>query len=203
MDKVDFKKELKHLYKPSHKEVSLIDVPPMNYLMIDGKGDPDTTRTFQEAVEVLYAFAYALKFMVKKGSKQIDYGVLPLEGLWWAEDMSAFVAGKKDDWFWTLMIMQPDFISATMVDEAREQVRKKKQLTALSQVRFTALSEGTVAQTMHVGPFTEEGPTVEKVHRFIEAEGLLRRGKHHEIYLSDIRRTAPDKWRTVIRQPVE
>jgi hypothetical protein len=202
MEKVDFKKKIKHLYQPSTKEVEQIDVPMMNYLMVDGVGDPNTSKAFTEAVEVLFALSYTLKFMVKKGALAIDYGVMPLEGLWWADDMTAFSSGDKSDWKWTLMIMQPEFISKKMVDAAIAEVRKKKNPAALDKARFEALSEGNAAQIMHIGPFSEEGPDIERLHRFIESRGHKLAGKHHEIYLSDIRKTAPSKWKTVIRQPM-
>ncbi|NEX14146.1 MAG: hypothetical protein C1941_05590 [Prosthecochloris sp.] len=201
MKKIDFKKDLKHLFKPSAKTVETVTVPAMNFLMIDGKGDPNTSQEFKDAIDALYPVAYALKFMVKKGEMEIDYGVLPLEGLWWTDDMSAFSVDRKEDWKWTLMIMQPEFISLTMVEEAIEQVRKKKNPVSLSKLRFESFEEGQAAQIMHIGPFSEEGPTIEKVHAFIEKSGKERRGKHHEIYLSDIRRADPAKWKTVIRQP--
>lgn len=200
MEKIDFKKQMKHLYQPSAKEVVVVDVPKMNFLMVDGKGDPNTDQSYAEAIEALYAVSYALKFMVKKGPMAIDYGVMPLEGLWWAEDMSVFTTADKSDWMWTMMIMQPEFISSEMVEKAFRDVEKKKNPIALSKLRFEAYAEGKAAQIMHIGPFTEEGPTVEKVHQFIDAIGE-RRGKHHEIYLSDIRKADPAKWKTVIRQP--
>jgi len=202
MQKIDYKKELKHLYRPSAKKVEIVEVPRMNFLMIDGEGDPNTSASFQEAVEALYALSYALKFMVKKGALQIDYGVMPLEGLWWAEDMETFDIEDKSDWKWTLMIMQPEWITDARVAEAFEQVQKKKNPSALGHVRFEPYTEGPAAQIMHIGPFADEGPTVAKVHEFIAQNGYRRRGKHHEIYLSDIRRAAPEKWKTVIRQPV-
>lgn len=201
MKKIDFKKELKHLYKPSVKSVGRVTVPGMNFLMIDGQGDPNTSQEFQDAVEALYSVSYALKFMVKKGDMEIDYGVMPLEGLWWSDDMSTFSVDCKEAWKWTLMIMQPEFISQAMVESAIKQVRAKKNPVSLSQLRFALFEEGEAAQIMHVGPFSEEGPTIEKVHAFIEESGKVRRGKHHEIYLSDIRRADPAKWKTVIRQP--
>lgn len=201
MKKIDFKKELKHLYKPSVKSVGRVTVPGMNFLMIDGQGDPNTSQEFQDAIEALYSVSYALKFMVKKGDMGIDYGVMPLEGLWWSDDMSTFSVDCKEAWKWTLMIMQPEFISQTMVEGAIKQVRAKKNPVSLSQLRFALFEEGEAAQIMHVGPFSEEGPTIEKVHAFIEESGKVRRGKHHEIYLSDIRRADPAKWKTVIRQP--
>jgi len=200
--KIDYKKEHKYLYRPSAKKVEIIEVPKQNFLMIDGKGDPNTSEDFQEAVEALYALSYALKFMVKKGTMAIDYSVMPLEGLWWTEDMAAFSIENKTEWQWTLMILQPDCITQAMVDDAFRQVKDKKDPAALSKVRFGAFEEGMAAQTMHIGPFSEEGPTVDRVHDFIAANGYTRRGKHHEIYLSDIRRAAPEKWKTIIRQPI-
>ncbi|NOX32372.1 MAG: hypothetical protein GXP56_01355 [Deltaproteobacteria bacterium] len=200
MEKIDYKKELKYLYKPSAKKVETVVVPKMNFLMLDGKGDPNTSQSFQDAIDTLYPLSYVLKFMIKRGEIGIDYGVLPLEGLWWADDMSSFSVENKDGWKWTLMIMQPDLVTNEMVQEAIEQVRVKKNPVSLPLVRFESFEEGKVAQIMHIGPFSEEGPTVEKVHSFIEESGNQRRGKHHEIYLSDIRRAAPEKWKTIIRQ---
>lgn len=202
MAKIDYKKELKHLYKPSTKQVEIVDVPQMNFLMLDGKGDPNTSPEYQDAVEALYSLSYTVKFMIKKGELGIDYGVLPLEGLWWMDDMTQFSVENKDDWQWTMMIMQPDMVTTRLIPEAIEQVKKKKNPAALSKIRFEAYSEGKAAQIMHIGPFSEEGPTVEKVHKFIEENGGKRRGKHHEIYLTDIRRAAPEKWKTIIRQPM-
>lgn len=202
MKKIDFKKELKHLYKPSVKTVELVDVPEMNYLMIDGQGDPNTSQAFQDAVGALYPLSYTLKFMVKRGGLEIDYGVMPLEGLWWSDDMATFSVDRKGDWKWTLMIMQPALITKSMVEEAMETVKAKKNPLALPLVRFESFNEGKVAQLMHIGPFSEEGPTVEKVHGFIASSDCELRAKHHEIYLSDIRRAAPEKWKTIIRQPM-
>jgi hypothetical protein len=202
MGKIDLKKDLKHLYQPSAKEVVQVDVPPMNYLMVDGEGDPNTSQAFSDAVEALFSVSYAVKFMVKKGSLTIDYGVMPLEGLWWADDMSAFSVEDKSNWKWTAMIMQPEFVAQEMIDNAISTVREKKNPAAISKLRFESFSEGKCAQILHVGPFSEEGPTVEKVHQFIESLGKQRVGKHHEIYLSDIRRADPARWKTVIRQPM-
>jgi len=201
MEKIDYKKELKHLYRPTTKKVEVVEVPKMNFLMIDGDGGPNHP-TFQNAIEVLFPLSYTLKFMIKKSDIGIDYGVLPLEGLWWADDMSSFIKDKKDDWKWTLMIMQPELVKKEMVVKAIEEVRKKKNPVALPLVRFESFSEGKAAQIMHIGPFSEEGPTVEKLHTFIGNSGRQRSGKHHEIYLSDIRRAAPEKLKTIIRQPM-
>lgn len=201
MKKIDYKKELKHLYRPSAKKVVAVDVPKMNFLMIDGKGDPNDSEEFAEAVEALYAVSYKLKFMIKKGVQAVDYGVMPLEGLWWADDMSQFSVEKKGEWQWTLLMMQPEYVTPELYAEAAELVKKKKNPAALPLLRFEAYAEGKAAQIMHVGPFSEEGPTVEKVHDFIAENGYERSGLHHEIYLSDIRRAAPEKWKTIIRQP--
>lgn len=202
MKKLDWKKELKHLYQPSVKEVTAVDVPAMNYLMIDGKGDPNTAQEYADAVEALFAVAYSIKFAVKKSALAIDYGVMPLEGLWWADDMSKFASGDKSDWLWTMMIAQPPFITRAMVDAATAEVTKKKNSAAISRLRFENFEEGKCAQLMHIGPFSEEGPNIECVHHFIAACGYQRCGKHHEIYLSDIRKAAPAKWKTVIRHPM-
>ena len=202
MEKIDYKKELKHLYKSSDKNVEVVEVPQMSFLLIDGEGDPNTSQSFQDAIDVLYPLSYTLKFIIKRGEIGIDYGVLPLEGLWWADDMSSFSVKNKENWKWTLMIMQPELVKKEMVVKAIEEVRKKKNPVALPLVRFESFAEGKVAQIMHIGPFSEEGPTVEKLHALIGDSGSQRIGKHHEIYLSDIRRAAPEKWKTIIRQPM-
>jgi hypothetical protein len=202
MEKMDLKKTLKHLYQPSTREIGLVDVPKMNFLMVDGEGDPNTSQSFSDAIEALYPVSYTLKFMVKKGSLAVDYGVMPLEALWWADDISAFTTGNKDVWKWTVMIMQPEFITKEMVKDAMEEVSRKKKPVSLPLVRFESFKEGKTAQIMYIGPFSEEGPTIEKVHVFIEDNGSRRVGKHHEIYLSDPRRVAPEKLKTIIRQPM-
>jgi hypothetical protein len=202
MEKIDYMKQLKHLYGPPAKKVEIVEVPQMNFLMIDGEGDPNTSPAFKDAVESLFSLSYILKFMVKKGEIGIDYGVLPLQALWWSDDMSAFITGNKDIWKWTVMIMQPEFITPALVEVATKEVQRKKKLASLSLTRFQAFKEGKAAQILHVGPFSEEGPTIEKVHSIIENSGSQRVGKHHEIYLSDIRRAAPEKWKTIIRQPM-
>ncbi len=202
MKKIDFKKELKALYSPSAKKAEIVDVPEMNFLMIDGRGDPNISEDFQKAVEALFTLSYTIKFMIKKGELAIDYGVMPLEGLWWSDEMSEFSIENKEDWRWTIMIMQPEFVDNRMIGEAIEQVRKKKNLSCLDKVRFEAFSEGKVAQIMHIGPFSEEGLTIERLQVFIRNNGYKPHGKHHEIYLSDIRKAAPEKWKTVLRQPI-
>lgn len=203
MEKRDYRKELTELYKPKTGVVVEVDVPEMNFLMADGEGDPNNSKSFSEVTEALYAVSYALKFMVKKGDLQIDYGVMPLEGLWWSDDMATFSVDDKSDWKWTLMIMQPELIDSEMAAAAIDQVRTKKNPVALSLLRFESFKEGPAAQTMHIGPFSEEGPVIAEIHAHIEERGKKRRGRHHEIYLSDIRRAAPEKWKTVIRQPMK
>ncbi|TDA66499.1 MAG: hypothetical protein D9V45_06105 [Chloroflexi bacterium] len=201
MEKIDYKQAFKYLYLPTAKSVVKVIVPPMNFLMVDGAGDPNTSPDYQAVVEALFSTAYAIKFMVKKGPAALDYGVMPLEGLWWADDMTSFSVEAKSDWKWTMMIMQPAPVTRELVDDALE-TGKKKGLAAISRLRFETFDEGLCAQTLHVGPFSAEGPTVARVHDFIDRHGR-RRGKHHEIYLSDIRKADPAKWKTVIRQPVE
>jgi hypothetical protein len=203
MQKVDLKKEWKHLYKPSPKKVEIVDVPQMNFLMIDGKGDPNTSQEFQKAVEALFGVSYTAKFIVKKSAAAVDYSVMPLEGLWWADNMAEFSIERKAEWRWTTMIMQPEYVSRNLLQAAMEQVRKKKNPSALSKLRFESYHEGQAAQIMHIGPFAEEGPTIEKIHQFISENGCELSGKHHEIYLSDLRRAAPERLKTVIRQPLK
>jgi hypothetical protein len=202
--KIDLKKEGKTLYAPSAKEVALVEVPTMDFLMADGAGDPNASPDFQAAVEALYSLSYTLKFMIKKG-QGIDYAVLPLEGLWWAEDMEAFAPEtmEKNRWQWTLMIRQPEPVTPDLFDQSREQVKKKKPLPYLARVRWESYAEGLSAQILHIGPFSEETANIQKIHAFVKEQGYDFNGKHHEIYLSDPRRTAPEKLKTVIRQPVQ
>ncbi len=203
MEKVDYRKTMKALYLPSAREAAIVDVPGMNFLMIDGAGDPNGSKTFQEAVEALFAVSYTLKFAVRQGPSAIDYAVMPLEGLWWMDEPGGFDPSRKDLWKWTAMIAQPDPVTGELFRMTAEQVREKKDPPALSRIRFEAFAEGRAAQILHVGPFDAEGPAIEKIHRLAEANGCRLRGKHHEIYLSDFRRTVPAKLKTVIRQPVE
>jgi len=203
MVKIDFKKELKHLYLPSAKKFLLVDVPLMNFLMIDGHGNPNTAREYQEAIEALYAIAFKIKFISKKGLDK-DYVVPPLEGLWWARDMNVFISGDKDHWDWTMMIMQPEWITVDMFKEAYKQVKKSKNPSALKKLRLEAYQEGLSLQIMRIGSFDDEAPTLAKLHNeFIPQNGYIEAGKHHEIYLSDPRKISPEKLRTVLRQPVK
>jgi hypothetical protein len=201
MEKIDYKKSLKELYRPSARRVTIVTAPAMNFLMIDGQGRPQTSQEFQDAVGALYPVAYALKFMVRNGPIAVDFGVMPLEGLWWANDMTDFVKGNKDRWKWRLMIMQPELITIQMFDAAVAQVKEKKNPPGLAKLRFERFEEGNAAQILHIGSFDDEGPTVAKIHRFIEDAGGRLSGRHHEIYLNDPRRTAPARLKTVVRQP--
>jgi hypothetical protein len=203
LQKIDFKKQLKHLYNPSSKQVTVVDVPELDFLMIDGEGDPNTSEVYQDAIETLFAVSYTLKFAIKRGESGIDFAVMPLEGLWWVEDMTQFSMENKDSWKWTAMIMQPAYVTQQLVEEAVKQVEKKKGLSSLSDMRFEAFHEGTAAQIMYFGSYSEEALTIDKIHGFIRDQGYRLRGKHHEIYLSDPRRTAPHKLKTIIRQPFE
>lgn len=201
MKKVDLKKELKQLYQASAKEVVQVEVPSFRFLMVDGQGDPNKSPEYAQAVEALFSVSYTAKFMIKKGPQELDYSVLPLEGLWWAEDMSTFAANNKESWKWTMMIMQPHFVAVEVIKAAIAAVASKKQLPGIGKLRLEEFAEGRCAQVLHVGPFSEEGPTIERLHAFIHARSGLA-GKHHEIYLSDIRRADPSKWKTIIRQPM-
>jgi len=203
---LDLRKQFKHLYQPSAKQFSIVDVPAFNFLMMDGAGNPNTSQDYRDALEALYGLSYTLKFGVKQGKydkKTYDYPVMALEGLWWMDDMREFSTARKDEWKWTAMIMQPDIITHDLVELARADLIKKKNPTAASKIRFEAFHEGLSAQIMYFGPYADESPTIQRLHDFIIESGHQLRGKHHEIYLGDPRRTAPEKLKTVIRQPMQ
>jgi len=204
IEKIDHKKQLKHLYHAPTSKVVEVDVPAMNYLMLDGKGDPNTALEFQEGVEVLNGLSYALKFASKKSG--LDYAVMPLEGLWWMEEMGKQYgdldfAADKSLWLWTIMMMQPDPITPEMVEVVTAELRRKKNPPALDKVRFERFDEGFAVQTMHIGSYDDEAPTIDRIHGYIDAQGYALTGRHHEIYLGDPRRAQPEKLRTIIRQP--
>jgi hypothetical protein len=198
---IDLKKTLKPYYTASAATPSIIDVPPMNGLMVDGTGDPNGP-AFQEAVGSLYSVAYTLKFSFKK-DKAVDYPVMALEGLWCADDVADFLRDKRENWKWTLFIALPDIVTKKDVGEAIAAVKNKAKFPRFPEVRFEKFAEGRAAQVMHVGPYAAEGPTIERLHLFVEEQGYQLRGRHHEIYLGDPRRSAPEKLRTIIRHPVE
>lgn len=202
MDKIDLRKDLKHLYNPSAKEVSIVEVPTMNFIMVDGRGNPNTEPEFQTAVEALYGAAYTLKFSLKKSGAGPDFSVMPLEGLWWMDDMTQFSADNKDQWKWTLMIALPDFVTPDMIDGVIKELQAKKDNPSIAKLYFAPFEEGTAVQIMYVGPYSEEASTIARMHEFAKSNGYGLAGKHREIYLSDPRRTAPEKLKTVLRQPV-
>jgi hypothetical protein len=201
MDAFDIKRERRDLYAPRADVFSLVEVPELSFLMVDGHGNPNTAPAYREAVEALYSVSYAVRFAAKKELGRVHV-VGPLEGLWWADDMDAFLTRSKDDWSWTLMIHQPDWITPEFADAARATVAKKKDLPALGRLRFERYHEGPSVQTLHVGSYDDEAPTIERMHEFAASQGLALRGKHHEIYLGDPRKVEAAKLRTVLRQPV-
>ena len=201
MEKLDLKKGLKYLYEPGAKEFSVVDVPEMDFLMIDGQGNPNTSAEYVASLQALYSTAYTLKFMIKK-EMAIDYPVMASEGLWWTDDMRDFSTTRKDDWKWTMMIMQPEIITRQLFDRAVAAALEKKGQPALTRLRLERFHEGLSTQILYFGPYSDEGPTISRLHQSIEQRGYVRFGKHHEIYLGDPRRVAPEKLRTVIRQPM-
>jgi hypothetical protein len=205
-EKRDFKKELSDLYNPSAKDFSVVDVPTLNYLMVDGEGDPNTAQSYKDAVEALFSVSYAIKFAIKK-SQGVDYAVMPLEGLWWADDMSTFISRDKASWKWTLIMMQPEPVMKADFKSALADVKEKKDKgdnPALDLLRFDTYKEGLSVQIMHKGPFDDEGPTLKRLHtEYLPENGYVESGLHHEIYLSDIRRADPKNWKTILRQPVK
>lgn len=203
MSKVDFKKQLKHLYRPSSQHFETVEVPSMRFLMIDGHGDPNVAPAYQAALDALYAVAYKIKFASKQEAGR-DYVVPPLEGLWWAEDMASFTdARNKSAWEWTMMIMTPEWVPPEMYAAAVAAVGAQKDLPALPQLRLETYHEGLAVQIMHIGPYDAEGPTLARMHQqWMPANGYEENGKHHEIYLSDPRRVAPEKMKTILRQPI-
>lgn len=205
--KVDYKKDYKDLYLPKTKPV-LIDVPPMNFIMIDGSGDPNHTE-YQQAVGILYALTYTIKMSKMSGNQPrgyFEYVVPPLEGLWWISS-GAFSFDHRDNWLWTSMIRQPDFVTPAVFTWALEECCRKKPELDLSRARFETFSEGLCVQIMHIGPYKEEPRSIALLKDFFEENGLVdqtgSKRKHHEIYLSDPRKTVPEKLKTVLRLPVE
>ena len=198
---VDLRRELRGLYSATPTP-AVVEVPELPFVMIDGHGDPNTAPAYAEAVEALYTVAYTVRFALKRGPAAVDAPVMPLEGLWWTPDMSTFSVDDKSAWDWTMMILLPPQATADVVDEARAAAVEKKRLDAIGRVRLDRFAEGLAAQVLHVGPYTAEGPTIQALHAFIAQRGGQLSGKHHEIYLGDPRRAAPEKLRTVLRQPM-
>ena len=198
--KIDLRKHLKHLYSSS-TEPNIIDVPPAKFLTITGRGEPGG-EAYQAAMNALYSVAYTVKFKSKAAGK--DFTVMTLEGLWWWEGpQRSFEEMPREEWNWKSMIRQPDFITPKMVEEAKGEAKEKKGVEEIERVVLEEFHEGLSAQIMHIGPYSEEGPTIAKLHKFVQENGYKLRGYHHEIYMSDPRRTAPEKWKTIIRHPIE
>jgi hypothetical protein len=199
--KTDFKKQIE-TYAARRGAFSVVTVPPMQFLMIDGHGDPNTAKAYQDALTTIYPVAYRLKFF-SKGELDRDYAVMPLEALWWSDDLDSFTTRDKSRWDWTLMDMVPDWITHEHLDEVCQALRRKGGAPALDTLRLETLQEGLSVQTLHIGSYDDEAPVLAAMHHdFIPAHALQMTGKHHEIYLSDARRTAADKLKTILRQPV-
>ena len=202
MTKTDFKKEWKNLYQPSKTEFQVVEVPDMAFFKVDGHGTPGVVPEYTAAIEALYAMSYKTKFLSKKLEK--DYVVPPLEGLWWADDMSTFTTARdKSQWHWTMMIMTPEWITEEMVAESRAEVSKKKDMPSLAKLRWEVYQEGLCAQILHLGSYDDEGPVLARMHgEWMPEQGYTFNGLHHEIYLSDPRRVEPEKLKTILRQPI-
>jgi hypothetical protein len=198
MSKVDLTKAHKDSYT-ARADPHIVNIPAGNFLTILGRGAPGED-LFLQKLEPLYAVAYRIKFHAKHDSN--DFVVCKLEGLWWFDD-PADTTPPREQWNWKLMIRQPDYVDVELAKTARDEVESKKKLPSAQEVQFEFFDEGLSAQVLHLGPYTEEEPTIVRLHAFIENEGYQSRGLHHEIYLSDPRRVSPDKLRTIIRQPVE
>jgi hypothetical protein len=198
--KVDFKKTLKQLYNPSKRGLHIVEVPGMNFLMVDGRGDPNISSEYQQAIEALYNMSYGIKFALK--SHGYDHVIPPLEGLWWMEDMNEFNRENIARWEWTMMIMQPDWVLAEAVERVRADVIKKKGILFPETVRHERYHEGLAVQTLYTGAYKDESPVIAEIHAFIKSNGYQTNGKHHEIYLSDARKTPADKLQTILRQPI-
>ncbi len=202
MDKIDLRKRYHDLYSPSKKDFSIIEVPPLQYVMIDGSGDPAVSQRYADTIQTLYSISYTLKFMFKK-ERGIDYTVMGLEGLWWMPDMNEFSLANRSRWLWTSMMLQPDFVIHADFEEARRQVLAKGKAPLAAEARLETYQEGLVCQIMYFGAYADEAPTIAAMHQFIVANGYQLNLKHHEIYLSDARRVPPEKNRTILRQPVK
>jgi len=203
MEKLDLKEQWKDLYQPRTNTIATVKAPKLSFLMVDGEGDPNSAKAYKDAIEALYSVAYTMKFARKRmPGNVLDFGVMPLESLWWTESGDSFYQAKKSTWKWTAMILQPYFITKAAVAATVEELRKKKDLPGLDRLRLEAFTEGAAMQVLYIGPYCDEGPTIERLHEAIHAAGKEISGKHHEIYFSDPRRTAPAKLKTIIRQPM-
>jgi hypothetical protein len=197
----DFKAEFKRLYQPSAKACQMVEVPEMRFLIIEGSGDPNSSLAFQEAIQALYSASYTLKFALKKSGGP-DVRMMPLEALWWNTVDGSLEMNSKSEWSWTAMLRQPDFVDDATMSSAISQAGAKKAVPGLARLQFQRFEEGLSAQIMHVGPYAEEAPTIERLHAFIIEQGCAPAGKHHEIYLGNPRRAAPERLKTIVRLPV-
>jgi hypothetical protein len=207
MDTLDYRKELKSLYSPSAKKVELVQVPCLHFLRIDGIIEPGkapgTSPAFAAAVSALYTLSYTLKFMLKKRAENpVDYKVMALEALWWVDDQP-FIITEPGGWRWSAMIAQPPCVTPDIWLAGRSEAGRKKDNPAIESVRFEPFEEGLCVQVLHLGPYAAEPATVQKMDDFAAEHGYTMHAKHHEIYLSDPLRTAPDKLRTILRHPVK
>jgi hypothetical protein len=205
MPPLDLVKLHRPLYAPSARHAAVVEVPEIAFLMVDGRGDPDTSRAFEDAMQALYSTAYTLKFGLKKTDPGRDFKVAPLEGLWWTDDAAPTAEDlqrDRDAWNWTLMLAVPDAVTGDEVAAAVGAAARKQDLPAAPLLRLERFEEGLAVQMMHVGPYSEEATTIERLHTFAAAEGYELRGRHHEIYLGDPRRTATERLKTVLRHPV-
>ena len=211
MEKIDFKKVDKPFYTGKAWRFDSVDVPKWRFLSIDGTGNPNVSEQYNHAITALYGLSYPLKFHSKKTHGR-DYVVGPLEGLWWADDMDTFIRGDKDSWKWRMMIRQPswqndedvELVRKSAIAKAEKTGGEEAQIASLRAVRVGDFTEGPSVQVLHVGPYSEEGPVIAKMHNeFLPSNGLTFNGHHHEIYLSDVRKVAPEKLKTILRQPVK
>jgi hypothetical protein len=205
MTALDIVRQHRELYAPSAKHAAIVEVPELAFIMLDGRGDPNGSEEYVQALGALYGVAYTLKFTLKKADPERDFKVAPLEGLWWTDDDAPSLAElqqERDAWHWTMMIAMPDAVTAAEVAAAADAAARRRELPAASRIRLERFAEGLAAQIMHIGPYAEEAPTIERLHAFAAEQGYELRGRHHEIYLGDPRRTAPERLKTVVRHPV-
>jgi hypothetical protein len=201
---INYIKMLGAFYQQPRNKISILEIPEMNYLTIQGQGDPNNNDDYTLAVGALYAVAYQLKFCIKNSLAAVDYQVMPLEGLWWAEDMRQFTLSERSNWHWQMMIMQPEYVTKDIFRQAIAEVHHKKNPPKLEEISFESYREGLSAQIFHSGPYGDaERPTIEKLHTFISDQGYQLNGKHHEIYFNSPLRTAPENLKTIIRQPIQ
>lgn len=200
VEKLDFKKTLKQLYNPSLNGFHIVDVPAMNFLMVNGKGDPNISLEYQQAIEALYGISYGIKFALK--SQGYDHVIPPMEGLWWMEDVNEFSRANIARWQWTMMIMQPEWVTRDTVERESARLIKKKDNLSHVRIQYERLIEGSAVQILFIGAYADEAPVIAKMHAFIKSNGYQTNGKHHEIYLNDVRKTSAEKLHTILRQPI-